>query len=358
MTSPLLELRDLHVSIRTPRNDVHAVRGVDLTINAGETLALVGESGCGKSMTAMSIAGLLPNNAAIFCGEILFSGVRLNDCSEAAWNDIRGAQIGFVFQNPMSSFNPGMRIGDQIAEVLRAHRALSKHAAQQRAVQLLDRMRIADAAARARQYPFEMSGGMLQRAMIAMAVACGPKLLIADEPTTALDVTVQKEVLLLLDELRRESHMACLLITHDLGIVGQMADRVAVMYAGEIVEQSAVAKLFAATAHPYAQGLRAAVPSLESDAQASGEGTGYRETRERNELMAIPGTPPDLSRQWSGCSFAPRCAHAMKICTMQSPPAFAVDATDMTDTTAAAHTARCWLLHPECRKNRGEPAHE
>lgn len=322
IVTPLLELRDLHVSIRTPHNNVHAVRGVDLTVNAGETLALVGESGCGKSMTAMSIAGLLPNNAAIIRGDVLLNGARLNDCSENEWNRVRGAQIGFVFQNPMSSFNPSMRIGDQIAEVLYAHLSLSKQTARQRAVQLLDRMHIANAAARARQYPFEMSGGMLQRAMIAMAVACEPKLLIADEPTTALDVTVQKEVLQLLDELRREHDMGCLLITHDLGIVEQMADRVAVMYAGEIIEQSSVEKLFAATAHPYTQGLRAALPDVG-----------------RGELAAIPGTPPDLSQQWSGCSFSPRCARAMKICMTQSPPAF--------DISSDNHYARCWLLHPQ-----------
>ena len=328
----LLELRDLHVSIRTSRNDVHAVRGVDLVVNAGETLALVGESGCGKSMTAMSIAGLLPRNASIIKGEVLLNGKRLNDCNEAEWNRVRGAQIGFVFQNPMSSFNPSMRIGDQIAEVLLAHRALSKKSAQQRAIELLDRMRIANAPARTRQYPFEMSGGMLQRAMIAMAVACEPKLLIADEPTTALDVTVQKEVLQLLDELRRESDMGCLLITHDLGIVEQMADRVAVMYAGKIVEQSSVKTLFATTAHPYTQGLRAALPSA-----------GFNQ----GELVAILGTPPDLSQQWSGCSFAPRCSHAMKICTMESPPALNV---------GDAHTASCWLLHSARQNNESEIA--
>ncbi len=338
--TPLLELRALHIAIRTPRGTVNAVRGVDLCVDSGETLALVGESGCGKSITALSIAGLLPDNAAIASGDVLFNGERLNSYNENEWNRVRGAQIGFVFQNPMSSFNPSMRIGDQIAEVLRAHRALSKQPAQQRAVQLLDRMRIANAAARARQYPFEMSGGMLQRAMIAMAVACEPKLLIADEPTTALDVTVQKEVLQLLNELQRDSGMGCLLITHDLGIVAQIADRIAVMYAGEIIEQAPVDALSVSlselqrTAHPYTRGLRAALP----DAQ-------------RGELLAIPGTPPDLSQRWSGCSFAPRCAHAMKICMAQPPPAFDVD---------TEHTARCWLLHPQIAQhsvaNQNQPA--
>lgn len=325
--TPLLAVHDLHVSIQTSRNEVHAVRGVDLQVNAGETLALVGESGCGKSMTAMSIAGLLPTNAEITRGDVLLNGTRLNDYNEAQWNRVRGAQIGFIFQNPMSSFNPAMRIGDQIAEVLLAHRALSKHAAQQRAVQLLDRMRIANAAARARQYPFEMSGGMLQRAMIAMAVACAPKLLIADEPTTALDVTVQKDVLQLIAELQREQKMGCLLITHDLGIVEQIADRVAVMYAGEIIEQGTVHSLFSATRHPYTQGLRAALPEIRVGERAG-----------RGDLAAIPGTPPDLAQQWSGCSFSPRCAKAMKICIAQSPPVFDV---------GNEHSARCWLLHSQ-----------
>ncbi|HET8709902.1 MAG TPA: ABC transporter ATP-binding protein [Spongiibacteraceae bacterium] len=323
MTS-LLELRGLKVAIHTSHGEVQAVRGVDLCLSAGETLALVGESGCGKSMTAMSIAGLLPNNATIVDGDVLFEGVRLNDCTEREWSRMRGARIGFVFQNPMSSFNPVMRIGDQIAEVLVAHRALSAQTAQQRAVQLLDRMRIANATARARQYPFEMSGGMLQRAMIAMAVACEPQLLIADEPTTALDVTVQKEVLQLVAELQRDSGMACLLITHDLGIVEQMADRVAVMYAGEIIEQGPVDTLFHSTAHPYTRGLRAALP-----------------TAARGELMAIPGTPPDLSQHWRGCSFSPRCTQAMKICLTEQPPAFAID---------DKHSARCWLLHSRCKR--------
>lgn len=318
---PLLELRDLHVAIRTPRGEIQAVRGVDLCVRAGETLALVGESGCGKSITALSAAGLLPNNAMIVSGEVLLTGARLNNYSEREWNCVRGDRIGFVFQNPMSSFNPSMRIGDQIAEVLCAHRALNWTDARTRAVQLLDRMRVANASARARQYPFEFSGGMLQRAMIAMAVACEPALLIADEPTTALDVTVQKEVLELLRELQRDSGMGCLLITHDLGIVAQIADRVAVMYAGEIIEQAPVDALFHAAAHPYTLGLRAALP----DAQ-------------RGELIAIPGMPPDLSQQWSGCSFCPRCTHAMKICTTQSPPEFE---------SGADHGARCWLLHPQ-----------
>ena len=323
----LLELRDVQVTIRTERAEVRAVRGVNLSLCAGETLAIVGESGCGKSMTALSIAGLLSGNAAIVGGDVIFAGQRLNDCSEREWNRIRGAQIGFIFQNPMSSFNPAMRIGEQIAEVLRAHTALSQQTAQQRAVQLLDRMRIANAAARARQYPFEMSGGMLQRAMIAMAIACEPKLLIADEPTTALDVTVQKEVLQLLAELRCESAMACVLITHDLGIVAEMCQRVAVMYAGEIVEEAEVVRLFKEPLHPYTKGLIGSVPVL---------------GQPKDLLEVIPGNLPNLIDLPAGCRFAPRCRarveHNLTTCTVQKPVLRSI---------SPSHSVRCWLAQME-----------
>jgi oligopeptide transport system ATP-binding protein len=324
----LLQIDRLAVDIQTPRGVVHAVRGIDLQLRAGEALALVGESGCGKSITASSIAGLLPPAAAIVAGDIVFARQRVNDCDQRAWNTLRGARIGMVFQNPMSSFNPSMRIGDQIAEVLRAHRAISRTDAQRRAVQLLDRMRIADAAARARQYPFEFSGGMLQRAMIAMAVACEPQLLIADEPTTALDVTVQVEVLELLRELRRDSGMALLLITHDLGIVAQIADRVAVMYAGQIVEQGPVATMLQKPMHPYTRALQAALPD-----------------GERSALRAIPGTPPDLLQPPAGCGFYPRCEVAMRICERGVVAEFAA---------AAEQRCRCWLLHPQLQQDGGD----
>ena len=323
MNQPLLQLNQLTVDIQTPHGVVHALRGVDLHLQAGEALALVGESGSGKSITALSITGLLPSGAALVDGDILFAQQRLNAIDERAWNQLRGARIGMVFQNPMSSFNPSMRVGDQIAEVLRAHRQISHAAAQRRAVQLLERMRIADAAARARQFPFEFSGGMLQRAMIAMAVACEPALLIADEPTTALDVTVQIEVLELLRELRRDNGMALLLITHDLGIVAQIADRVAVMYAGQIVEQGPVATLLHTPSHPYSKALRAALPGTDSI------------------LRAIPGTPPDLLHPPSGCAFYSRCEQAMRVCADGSVPNFSA---------ALEHRSRCWLLHPQRQK--------
>jgi oligopeptide/dipeptide ABC transporter ATP-binding protein len=322
MTLPLLELRKLRVHIETRGAIVQAVRDVDLQIAAGETLALVGESGCGKSITALSLMGLLPSGARIVGGDILLHGQRVNDGDEAAWNSIRGNRIGIIFQNPLSSFNPSMRIGEQIAESLCAHRGLDRRTALARAVQLLERMRIAQAGQRARQYPFEFSGGMLQRAMIAMAIACEPQLLIADEPTTALDVTVQVEVLQLLRELQRDSGMGLLLITHDLGIVAQMADRVAVMYAGQIVEQASVDDIFYATAHPYTRGLKAALPGAHG----------------REQLRAINGTPPNLAQPPAGCGFYPRCAAALRVCEKGEVPEFML---------SNEHRSRCWLLHPQ-----------
>ena len=319
----LLELRNLRVHIATRADTVQAVRDVSLRIEAGETLALVGESGCGKSMTGLSAIGLLPRAAQIVAGDILFNGARLNDNNEAAWNLIRGNRIGIIFQNPLSSFNPSMRVGTQIAESLVVQRGLSPRAAWLRAVQLLERMRIPQAAMRARQYPFEFSGGMLQRAMIAMAVACGPQLLIADEPTTALDVTVQVEVLQLLRELQRDSGMALLLITHDLGVVAQMADRVAVMYAGQIVEQTDVDALFYAAAHPYTRGLKRALPTLHGA---------------RDRLHAIDGAPPSLAPPPRGCGFYARCEHALRLCETGAVPEFAL---------STSQQSRCWLLHPQ-----------
>jgi oligopeptide/dipeptide ABC transporter ATP-binding protein len=321
--APVLELRDLTVHIRTRGGIVQPVRGVSLQVAGGETLALVGESGCGKSMTALAATGLLPAGAAVVNGTIRLQGETLNALDERGWNRVRGARIGMVFQNPMSSFNPTMRVGEQIAEGLIAHRGLGRGEALGRAAQLLERMRIPAARRRARQYPGEFSGGMLQRAMIAMAVACEPALLIADEPTTALDVTVQREVLNLLRELQRERDMALLLITHDLGVVAQVADRVAVMYAGQIIEHAPVDAIFFATAHPYTAGLKQALP----ERHRRGEG-----------LQMIKGTPPDLMQPPPGCGFYPRCERALRICAEGEVPEF---------TPAPAHGSRCWLLHPQ-----------
>ena len=332
--APVLALDQLVVDIATPAGAIHAVRGVSLTVAARETLALVGESGCGKSITALSAVGLLPPGSQVVAGDIRLQGQRLNDLDRAGWNQVRGNDIGFVFQNPMSSFNPTMRLGEQIAESLVVQRGLSRAKALARAVELLDRMRIPNAQRRARQYPFEFSGGMLQRAMIAMAVACEPALLIADEPTTALDVTVQVEVLELLRDLQRERGMALLLITHDLGVVAQMADRVAVMYAGQIVESGPVDAIFHATGHPYTAGLKQALPD---------------QHRRREGLMVIKGSPPDLLEPPPGCGFYPRCPRALRVCATGEVPEFAV---------GPEHGSRCWLQHPQVRQPVEGPVDE
>ncbi len=334
----VLALDELQVEIPTRDGVVRPVRGVSLQVEAGETLALVGESGCGKSMTALAAMGLLPKGARISGGEIRLRERRLNDLNEADWNRLRGSRIGMVFQNPMSSFNPTMRVGAQIAETLVAHRGLSWREAELRAVALLDRMQIPSAASRARQFPFEFSGGMLQRAMIAMAVACEPTLLIADEPTTALDVTVQVEVLALLRDLQRERGMALLLITHNLGVVAQVADRVAVMYAGQVVEQGPVDAIFHATSHPYTVGLKRSLPS---------------QHRSHDEPLAvILGTPPDLIAPPPGCGFHARCERAMRVCETGAVPLF--DINPGSD-SGSDHCARCWLHHPQ-RQAAGQPA--
>ena len=322
----VLTVSDLDVRIRARAGVVQAVRGVSLAIEAGSTLALVGESGCGKSMTALAIAGLLPAAAAVSGGQIALRGRRLDQLSEAEWRRVRGAEIGMVFQNPMTSLNPTMRVGEQIAESLVVHRGMSAGDALAQAVRLLERMRIPRAAERARQYPFEFSGGMLQRALIALAVACEPVLLIADEPTTALDVTVQREVLGLLRELQRERGMALLLITHDLGVVAQMAARVAVMYAGQIIEHGTADDIFFATAHPYTSGLKQALPERHQRGQG---------------LRVIKGAPPDLLHPPSGCGFYARCEHAMRVCAEGAVPEFRA---------GADHGGRCWLLHPQVQK--------
>jgi len=324
--SNVLNVQNLSVQIRAAAGVVQAVRDVSFSIDAAETLAVVGESGCGKTMTALAVMGLLPNAARIVEGSIDLQQQRIDQLDKKARNHLRGARIGMIFQNPMSSLNPTMRVGEQIAEVLVAHRDLSWDDANARAIQLLDRMQMSNAAARARQYPFEFSGGMMQRAMIAMAIACNPVLLIADEPTTALDVTVQVEMLALLRELQREHQMALLLITHDMGVVANMADRVAVMYAGQIIEQGSIAAIFNATAHPYTIGLRRALPEGKTRVQG---------------LQGIPGSPPDLSAPPAGCAFYARCERAMKICEAQVVPEFSVD---------ASHVSRCWLQHPQLLK--------
>jgi oligopeptide/dipeptide ABC transporter ATP-binding protein len=307
---PLLEVSDLRTHFFTRAGVVHAVDGVDFAVDRGRTLGIVGESGCGKSVTALSIMGLLPAPPArIVSGSIRFDGRELTALSERQLEDVRGREIGMVFQDPMTALNPTLTIGTQLVEVLRRHLGLDQAAARRRAAELLEEVGIARARERLNDYPHHFSGGMRQRVVIAIAIACEPRLLIADEPTTALDVTVQAQVLDLLDDLRREHEMAMILITHNMGVVAESADDVAVMYAGQIVEQAPAHELFRRPEHPYTEALLAALPDLD-DTQA----------RERR-LAAIPGRPPDLIDPPAACRFAARCPHAgcADSCTVEAP---------------------------------------
>jgi len=328
MSAALLAVEDLHVEFDTYGGVVHAVRGVSFAIAPGETLAIVGESGCGKSVTVQSVMGLIPMPPGrITRGAARLRGVDILRSKIVDGEDVRGSQVGMIFQDPMTSLNPTMRIGDQIAETLIVHRRMRRKDAARRAVELLTASRIPDAEHRARQYPFEFSGGMLQRAMIAMALACEPVLLIADEPTTALDVTIQAQILDLMAEIKRVRGMAILLITHDLGVVARMADRVLVMYAGEIVEQGTVDDIFYRASHPYTLGLRDAMPAAD---RARGE-----------RLTPIDGAPPDLFHPPDGCGYFARCPYAMRLCEHSHPPAFAV---------GEGQASRCWLHDPRAQR--------
>jgi oligopeptide transport system ATP-binding protein len=306
----LLEVSDLRTHFFTREGVVHAVDGVSLALEAGTTLGLVGESGCGKSVTALSIMHLLPTPPArIVSGSIRFDGRDLRTLSERELEDVRGHEIGMVFQDPMTALNPTLTVGTQIVEVLQRHLGLERRPARRRAGELLAEVGIPRARERLDDYPHRFSGGMRQRVGIAMAIACEPRLLIADEPTTALDVTVQAQVLDLLDDLRHERQMAMLLITHNMGVVAESADDVAVMYAGQIVEQAPAAGLFSRPEHPYTEALLSALPDLDD-----------RDAR-RSRLAAIPGRPPDLINPPAACRFAPRCPYAERgDCCVEEPP--------------------------------------
>jgi oligopeptide transport system ATP-binding protein len=296
----LLEVNDLKTYFFTREGSVQAVDGVSFAVERGKTLGLVGESGCGKSVTALSIMGLIPKPPGkIVEGSILFDGKDLTKMSGRQLENVRGRQIGMIFQDPMTSLNPTLKIGTQLTEGLRRHFDLSKDEARKRAAELLEEVRIPRAVDRLADYPHRFSGGMRQRVMIAIALACNPQLLIADEPTTALDVTIQAQILDLLDELRREHDMAMIIITHDMGVVAETADDIAVMYAGQIVEQASSFDLFDNPEHPYTEALLGALPQLE------GEGQEIREGR----LVSIPGRPPDLVNPPEACRFAPRCPY-------------------------------------------------
>ena len=301
---PLLQVRDLETHLFTVEGVVKAVDGLSFDLDANETLALVGESGCGKSMTALSLMGLVPDPPGrIVGGQVVLSGRDLLQLSEREMQDVRGNEISMVLQEPMTSLNPVFTVGDQIVESVRAHRRVSRRQARERAVELLDLVRIPDPRGRFDDYPHRLSGGMRQRVMIAMALACEPDVLVADEPTTALDVTIQAQVLELLRDLQGEFGMGVILITHDLGVVAGIADRVVVMYTGRKVEEAPVDDIFAAPLHPYTQGLLGSLP---------------RAGREER-LREIPGVIPSLIDMAPGCSFAPRCAKVMARCREEQP---------------------------------------
>lgn len=323
----LLEVKDLAISFRTHGGEVQAIRGVSFHVDKGETLAIVGESGSGKSVTSQAVMKLVPTPPGEYKrGQILFDGQDLIGKTEKQMQKIRGKEIGMIFQDPMTSLNPMMKVGRQITEVLLKHENISKADATKRGIELLNLVGIPSPERRFNQYPHEFSGGMRQRVVIAMALAANPKLLIADEPTTALDVTIQAQILDLMKDLQKKIGTAIIFITHDLGVVARMADRVAVMYAGQIVEMGTAEEIFYDPRHPYTWGLLASMPSLDS------KGT---------MLTAIPGTPPDLIKPPKGDAFALRSTYAMQIDMEKEPPMYKVSDT---------HMVKSWLMHPMAPK--------
>jgi peptide/nickel transport system ATP-binding protein len=329
---PLLDVRNLTVMLQTQRGPARAVRDVDFSLDRGETLGLVGESGCGKSITALALLGLLPEHAQV-TGSIRLDGQELVGMPETGLRALRGNRIGMVFQEPMTALNPVHTVGDQVAEPLRLHRGVSRRAAREEAIALLDRVGIPDARRRADAYPHQFSGGQRQRVTIAMALACGPDLLIADEPTTALDVTVQQQILALIRDLVAERGMALLLISHDLGVVAQNVERLLVMYGGSVVESGPTASVFADPMHPYTLGLFGARPRL----------GGAREGR----LATIPGAVPELPDLPPGCPFAGRCSFTIPACHVIVPPA---------EDVGPGHRARCIRLDAVAAARQAERA--
>ncbi|MEK3797919.1 ABC transporter ATP-binding protein [Peribacillus sp. FSL H8-0477] len=317
----VLEIDNLHVSFKTRGGEIHAVRGVDLHVEDGETLAIVGESGCGKSVTAQSIMGMIPKpHGRVKVGSIKFRDQEITSLSSKKLREIRGTEIGMIFQDPMTSLNPTMKIGHQIDEIFIKKLKLSRDEAKKKTIQLLQEVGIADPTTRYSDYSHQFSGGMRQRVVIAIALAANPSLLIADEPTTALDVTIQAQILELLKRIQLERQTSIVLITHDLGVVAELADRVSVMYAGIVVESGTVHELFESPKHPYTWGLLNSVPTIHS--------------QEKERLMAIEGTPPDLFDPPMGCPFAERCPYAMEVCIEYLPEK---------EFFSESHSARCWL---------------
>lgn len=324
MSEKLLEIKDEKLSFFTPAGEVKALNGVSFSMNEGEVLGIVGESGSGKSVTAYSIMGLTAYPGKLIGGTIYFNGHQIEKMSEKEMRKIRGNEVSIIFQDPMTSLNPVYTLGNQITEVIRLHTGKSKKEAYDRAKELLELVGINEPTKRLKQYPHELSGGMRQRVMIAIALACEPKLLIADEPTTALDVTIQAQILELMQELRQKLGMSIIMITHDLGVVASMCERIAVMYAGHIVEYGTADEIFYEPKHEYTKGLINSIPKLSA--------------QEIERLVPIEGQPVDLLNPPAGCPFAPRCANCMKICLREMPPK-----TELSDT----HYSHCWLLQKE-----------
>ena len=325
----ILSVKDLRISFRAYGGKVQAVRGISFDLHRGETLAIVGESGSGKSVSIKAIMGILANNAIIEEGEILYNGKDLTKVKEDDFHEIRGKRIGLIFQDPLSALNPIMKIGKQITEVLRLNKKITKEEAKEKALELMRAVGIPDVERRFEQYPFQFSGGMRQRIVIAIALAGDPEILICDEPTTALDVTVQAKILELINQIKEQKNLSVIFITHDLGVVANMADRVNVMYAGKIVETGTSEEIFFAPAHPYTWALLSSMPDLH--------------TKER--LLAIPGTPPNMIYPPKGDAFAARNQFAMRIDYEQEPPMFKITET---------HAAATWLLHPQAQNNHIE----
>lgn len=327
MTEKLLRIDNLSTSFFTHIGEVKAVSGLSLDLEAGEALGIVGESGSGKSVTSLSIMRLLPPTGKVIEGTINFQGINLLELKEEEMQKIRGNEISMIFQDPMTSLNPVFTIGNQLMEPLIRHQGLSKDEARQRTLEMLELVGMPGPQQRIKQYPHEFSGGMRQRVMIAMALSCEPKLLIADEPTTALDVTIQAQILELMKDLKEKINTSIILITHDLGVVAEVCSRIIVMYGGQIVETGTTRDIFYQPQHPYTWGLLKSIPSL-----ANGQ---------KQRLIPIDGQPPDLLNPPAGCPFYPRCQHAMKICKDQRPAY-----TEISD----KHKASCWLLHPQAPK--------
>ncbi|NNG02222.1 MAG: ABC transporter ATP-binding protein [Desulfobacteraceae bacterium] len=323
MGATLLEVDNLTTSFFTHQGEVQAVRGVNFRVNAGEMVGIVGESGSGKSVTLLSVLQLLKSPGKTIAGRALFKGENLLDKNERQMRALRGDCLSMIFQDPMTSLNPTLTIGEQIMETLRVHRRISRKAARHRAVELLELVRIPSPDQRLNAYPHEFSGGMRQRVMIAMALSCDPDLLIADEPSTALDVTIQAQIILLLKQIQRELNTAVILITHDLGVIAEAVSRVIVMYGGMIMEEASVEDIFYRPRHPYTWGLLASVPRVDVE--------------EKQRLSPIAGSPPDMLNPPAGCPFFPRCRFALQICRLKIPAYFS---------SAPGRRSLCWRLHP------------